>query len=184
MVVGFTTTCAISTANVVCSNPAHALDFTLCNKGCQCLAAGRWFSPRTPVSSTYKTYRQNVTEILLKGVLNTINLTIQLRKIDLLLHILRCTYASDHYSILFNSLHGHCIFLKWSLHYAIHVNERELIILLSQTIYKIVISSSKSDTFQSSWLQCFLPLGYVWQLKYEQVCDNSMINSRSFTWIA
>jgi hypothetical protein len=41
MVVGFTTTCAISTANVVCSNPAHALDFTLCNKGCQCLAAGR-----------------------------------------------------------------------------------------------------------------------------------------------
>ena len=41
-------------------------------KFCQCLAAGRWFSPGTPVFSTNKTNHQDITEILLKVVLNTI----------------------------------------------------------------------------------------------------------------
>ena len=36
---------------------------------------GRWFSPGTPVSSTNKTDRHNITEILWKVVLNTITLT-------------------------------------------------------------------------------------------------------------
>ena len=49
------------------------LDTTLCDKVCQWLAAGQWFSPGTPVSSTNKTDRHDITEILLKGVLNTIN---------------------------------------------------------------------------------------------------------------
>jgi len=44
------------------------LDTTLCDKVCQWLTTGRCFSPGTPVSSTYKTYRQ----ILLKVALNTI----------------------------------------------------------------------------------------------------------------
>jgi hypothetical protein len=34
------------------------LDTTLCDKVCQWLVAGRWFSPGTPVSSTNKTDRQ------------------------------------------------------------------------------------------------------------------------------
>ena len=33
------------------------LDTTLCDKACQWLATGRWFSPGTPVSSTNKTER-------------------------------------------------------------------------------------------------------------------------------
>jgi hypothetical protein len=37
------------------------------------------FSPSTPVSSTNKTDRYNITEILLKVALNTITLTVQLR---------------------------------------------------------------------------------------------------------
>jgi hypothetical protein len=37
--------------------------------------AGEWFSPGTTVSSTNKTDRHNITEILLKVVLNTIILT-------------------------------------------------------------------------------------------------------------
>jgi len=37
------------------------------------LATGRWFSPGTPVSSTNKTDRHDITEILLKVVLNIIN---------------------------------------------------------------------------------------------------------------
>jgi hypothetical protein len=35
--------------------------------------AGRWISPGTPVSSTNKTYCHDITEILLKVVLNTIS---------------------------------------------------------------------------------------------------------------
>ena len=39
---------------------------------CQWLMTGRWFSQSTPVSSTNKTNRQDITEILLKVALNTI----------------------------------------------------------------------------------------------------------------
>ena len=38
----------------------------------QLLAHGRWFSPGTPTSSTTKTGRHNIAEILLKVALNTI----------------------------------------------------------------------------------------------------------------
>jgi hypothetical protein len=39
----------------------------------QLLAHGRWFSPRTPASSTTKTGRHEIAEILLKVALNTKN---------------------------------------------------------------------------------------------------------------
>ena len=45
---------------------------TLCDKVCHWLVTGRWFSPGPPVSSTYKTDRYNITEILLKVAFNTI----------------------------------------------------------------------------------------------------------------
>ena len=48
------------------------LDTTLCDKVCQGLATGRWFSPGIPVSFTNKTDRHDITEILLKVALNTI----------------------------------------------------------------------------------------------------------------
>ena len=54
---------------------------TLCDKVCQWPATGQWFSPGTPVSSTNKTDRHNIDEILLKVVLNTIN---QINKTDCL----------------------------------------------------------------------------------------------------
>jgi hypothetical protein len=44
---------------------------TVCDKVCQWLATGRWFSPGTPISSTNKTDRHGITEILLKVVINT-----------------------------------------------------------------------------------------------------------------
>jgi hypothetical protein len=47
---------------------------TLCDKVCQWLAAGWWFSPGSPVSSTNKTDRHDITEILLNVALfKTIN---------------------------------------------------------------------------------------------------------------
>ena len=44
---------------------------TLCDKVCQWRAADQWFSPGTPVSSTNKTERHDITEILLKIAFNT-----------------------------------------------------------------------------------------------------------------
>ena len=44
------------------------------DKVCQWLTTGRWFSPGTPVSSTKKTDRHDITEILLKVASNTITL--------------------------------------------------------------------------------------------------------------
>ena len=46
---------------------------TLCDKVCQWLATGWWFSQSTSVSSTNKTDCHDITEILLKVVLNTTN---------------------------------------------------------------------------------------------------------------
>ena len=46
-----------------------ALDTTLCNKACQWLAAGRWFSPKPPASSANKApprYSWNIVESDLK----------------------------------------------------------------------------------------------------------------------
>jgi hypothetical protein len=42
----------------------------------QPLAHGRWFSPGTPASSTTKTSRHDIAEILLKVALNTKNQSI------------------------------------------------------------------------------------------------------------
>ena len=49
------------------------LDTTLCDKVCQWLATGRWFSPGTPVPSTNKSDCHDTAEILLKAELSTIN---------------------------------------------------------------------------------------------------------------
>jgi len=46
---------------------------TLCDKVCQWLVTGQWFSSDTPVSSTNKTESHDITEILLKVASNTIN---------------------------------------------------------------------------------------------------------------
>ena len=50
------------------------LDTSLCDKVCQWLEVRRWFSPSAPVSSTNKTGRHDITEILLKVALSTITL--------------------------------------------------------------------------------------------------------------
>ena len=72
IVVGFITTYAMnayhhSSCEVESLSWRSVLDTTLCDKVCQ------WFSPGTLVSSTNKTDRHDITEILLKVALNTIN---------------------------------------------------------------------------------------------------------------
>ena len=51
------------------------LETTICDKVCQWFAAGRCFSPDSPVSSTNKTDLNDITEILLKKALSTIKQT-------------------------------------------------------------------------------------------------------------
>jgi hypothetical protein len=51
------------------------LDTTLCDKICQLLATGQWFSLDTLVFYTNKTDHHDITEILLKVALNIINQT-------------------------------------------------------------------------------------------------------------
>jgi hypothetical protein len=50
----------------------NVLDTTLCDKVCQRLAAGQWFSPGIPVSSINKMDSHDITEILLKVALQVI----------------------------------------------------------------------------------------------------------------
>ena len=61
---------------VVSSNSLRqtVLNTTLCDTVCQWLTISRWFSLGTPVSSTNKTDRHDIAEILLKVALNTITL--------------------------------------------------------------------------------------------------------------
>ena len=60
------------------SRMRHLLDKRLCDKVYKWLTAGRWFPFGTPVSSTNKTDRHDIIEILLKVALNTITLIITL----------------------------------------------------------------------------------------------------------
>jgi hypothetical protein len=72
----------------------------------QLLAHGRWFSPGTPPSSTTKTGRHDIAEILLKVALNTINQIIITpiviyTIVDLLLeHGFLCLSASENSDII------------------------------------------------------------------------------------
>jgi hypothetical protein len=63
----------------VSSNHVHDEVYSIqhyVDKVCQWLAAGQWFSPGSPVSSTNKTDRHDITEILFKMALSTVNLPI------------------------------------------------------------------------------------------------------------
>ena len=65
-----------NTTKVVSLNPIHSEVYSIQHyviKVCQWLTTGRWFSPGTLISSTNKTERNDITEILLKVALNTIN---------------------------------------------------------------------------------------------------------------
>ena len=91
-VIVFTTTFAISAYHhrlLWVRISIRARHTTLCDKVCQWLATGQWFSPGPPVSSTNKTDRHDITEILLKVALNTIKQTNSLHSIYFIVTLLR-----------------------------------------------------------------------------------------------
>ena len=75
MVVGFTTSYAISTYHHW--RCEFVPETTLCDEVCKLLAAGRWFSLGTPVSFSNNTDYHDIAEILLKVTLNTIVITLR-----------------------------------------------------------------------------------------------------------
>ena len=83
------------------------LDTTVCDKVCQWLAAGRWFSPCT--LSTKKTYRCDIIGILLKMALRTITLTLTL--IDY-----ACVVSKCYKSICRHFVSGFVFVNTWTLH--------------------------------------------------------------------
>jgi hypothetical protein len=72
---------------------------------CQWLAAGWWFSPGTSVSSTNKTDRHNITEILLKVALNitTLNLNVQFTSCNLSIFSAMAVYDMHKYLTKINT---------------------------------------------------------------------------------
>jgi hypothetical protein len=68
--------------------------YHICDKNSQSPAAGRWFSPGTPDTSTNKTDRHDITEILLKVALNTISL-LKSNQIKLLLPLINTVILSN-----------------------------------------------------------------------------------------
>ena len=80
MVVGFVTK-SVSSVSPLTLWPRilvrqGVLDKVLCDKVCQWLATGQWFSSGTLGSSTNKTDHHDITVILLKVVLNTKTITL------------------------------------------------------------------------------------------------------------
>jgi hypothetical protein len=69
----------------------------------QLLAHGRWFSLGTPASSTTKTGRHDIAEILLKVALNTIN---QIKSNPLYKIIISLSYYINN-SIIFTRVSNH-----------------------------------------------------------------------------
>jgi hypothetical protein len=58
---------------IVSLNPIHGKVYLIQHYVMKLVAAGRWFSQGTPLYSTNKTDNHDITEILLKVALNTIN---------------------------------------------------------------------------------------------------------------
>jgi hypothetical protein len=71
----------------------------LCDKVCQWLATGWWFSLGTPISSTNKTDCHDITEILLKVALNTIKQTKSFYISNRTLHAKFLPYGDSHFSL-------------------------------------------------------------------------------------
>jgi len=73
MVVGITTTYAICLSPLMMWVwiPIRARCATLCDKVCQWLATGQWFSLGSSVSSNNKTDHHDITDIVLKVALST-----------------------------------------------------------------------------------------------------------------
>jgi len=99
------------------------------DKAYQLLANGRWFSPGTLASSTTKTGRHDIAEILLKVALNIINQSILKSDItDCLIHHI-ISNKSEHRSNAVDTKINLC-YMSWLFVCLMNVGERWLFVLL------------------------------------------------------
>ena len=129
------------TTDFVSSSLDQTKVYTLCYKVCQWLVTGRWFSP---VSSTNKTDRHDIAEILLNVVLNTITLTLTL-------------YG--------HSKNIHLIFTNHdvSSKRMIGTNRRSVILIIP--LFTRFLSAEKDLTLSAQWVEkyiCFLSFNNIW----------------------
>jgi hypothetical protein len=83
MVVGFTTTCAISayhhwSCQFEFRSWRVVFDTTSCDKVCQWPAQVQWFSPGPPVSPTNKTDHHDIIDLIFFGALTPLSAIFQL----------------------------------------------------------------------------------------------------------
>jgi hypothetical protein len=81
-----------------CIYISHNVNYRLCDtckQVYQLLAHGRWFSPGTPVSSTTKTDRPDIAEILLKVALTTKNQIMLAPYVSIWYARVECTFFSN-----------------------------------------------------------------------------------------
>ena len=97
------------------------LDTTFCDKVLQWLATIRWFSTNTPISSTNKTDRHDITDILLKVAFSTINL----KPIDLIFRF----YCTAFFSCEYFLHYLYIISVLYLLHYLYIISVLYLLIL-------------------------------------------------------
>ena len=115
--------------------PLRARCTTLRDKVCQWLPTGQWFSTGTPVSSTNKTDRHDIIEILLKVALNTIkqaNKQTIYKKRSFFTHYNVCTlilWSSRNRKCISGTIIAQNIFLKTICRCAIHLILNACIIL-------------------------------------------------------
>ena len=119
------------TTNVVTSNPAQMrctwYNIT-CDKVCQWLTTGSWFSPCTPVLAN-RTDRHDITEILLKVALNTITLTHKdIRYTSDSEHPTAATIATSRTNFEPHKFHTECNFsTNWAKYYLHQINQPRIL---------------------------------------------------------
>jgi hypothetical protein len=119
------------TTNVVSSNPAQTrctwYNIT-CDKVCQWLTAGPWFSPCTPVLAN-KIDRHDITEVLLKVALNTITLTHKdIRYTSDSEHPTAATIATSRSNIEPRKFHTECnLSTNWAKYYLHQINQPRIL---------------------------------------------------------
>ena len=127
----------------------------VCDKVCQWLATGRWFSLETPVSSTNKTDCHDITEILLKVELNTIILTLNAMYNDfqfdnwLHIYVMQVYVNTEQFlSILYiNSFHYH----KYFIIFFFNITNKYISSYPDKRYFKISTMSNTSTLYFGTW---------------------------------
>ena len=149
-------------------NPVHAhvLDTTLCDNVCQWFTAGRWFSSGTSVSSTNKTDFHDITEILLKVALHTINLTPTYKRQELL--TLREHMGSSQFLVGFVPLIFFS-FLCCALYLFLHFIALTLFYVFLFCLSSSYVSNAANVWIIHCWKSLRFSLKFIYKMQHQRI---------------